>query len=591
LRKNTERGEIALRQVKPYADAAVKAAADHANAAAKLKEAQEQESAAAAEVALVAALIAGLAPLEEAKQAYGQLEKEWEQASEKEKKLTALEKSRQNIASKQKNLVALQAEYETLAAGFAAAHDRFEALDSAFFAAQAGLLAHTLTAGQPCPVCGSTEHPRPAAPAGGEVSEDARKRAKKAADAARDKREAQAGACAKLAAETETLKTAVLAEAAPFIEAAAWEALAPALLKLLKEVKAAASELAARKLRDQKSLAALAGEWESAGKRKEKSDKAFSAATALAAERKANEKNLSELSDKTGRTYADALRENGFADERAYKAALTTEGILAANMKKITAYDNRGKELNRDIERLTAETAEKTAPDLDRLRARFAGVSSEYKALAEKRDGVKSRLDKTQAALTELRRAAVDLEKVEKSYAAVKQLAAVANGRLDFETYAQTSYFERVLRAANLRLKLMSQNRYALLRKEESDDKRSRTGLEIEVLDSYTGKARSANSLSGGESFMASLSLALGLSDVVQQSAGGIHLDAMFIDEGFGSLDAEVLELAVRTLSEMAGGNRIIGIISHVAELRERIDKQVQVEKTLAGSKIRLQAT
>ncbi|MDD4542924.1 MAG: SbcC/MukB-like Walker B domain-containing protein [Clostridia bacterium] len=150
------------------------------------------------------------------------------------------------------------------------------------------------------------------------------------------------------------------------------------------------------------------------------------------------------------------------------------------------------------------------------------------------------------------------------------------------------AYFERVLRAANQRLKVMSQNRYILLRKNESDDGRKRMGLEIEVADSYTGKSRSANTLSGGESFMASLSLALGLSDVVQQSVGGIHLDAMFIDEGFGSLDADVLELSIRTLSDMADGNRIIGIISHVAELRERIDKQVYVEKIQGGSKIRL---
>jgi exonuclease SbcC len=170
----------------------------------------------------------------------------------------------------------------------------------------------------------------------------------------------------------------------------------------------------------------------------------------------------------------------------------------------------------------------------------------------------------------------------------VKQLADTANGKLDFETYAQTAYFERVIRAANLRLKLMSQNRYKLLRKSDSDDQRKRSGLELEVSDVYTGKARSANSLSGGESFMASLSLALGLSDIVQQSAGGIRLDAMFIDEGFGTLDAEVLELALKTLTEMAGSDRIIGIISHVAELRDRIEKQVQVEKTTTGSKIRL---
>ncbi|MDR3280100.1 MAG: hypothetical protein LBT23_06285, partial [Synergistaceae bacterium] len=190
--------------------------------------------------------------------------------------------------------------------------------------------------------------------------------------------------------------------------------------------------------------------------------------------------------------------------------------------------------------------------------------------------------------LDELRRAAERFSKLEHRYAAVKQLSDAANGKLDFETYAQTAYFERVLRAANTRLKLMSQNRYALLRKTDNDDGRKRSGLELEVMDAYTGKARSANSLSGGESFMTSLSLALGLSDVVQQSVGGIRLDAMFIDEGFGSLDPDVLELAVRTLSDMTGGGRIIGIISHVAELRERIDKQVRVEKTPSGSKISL---
>jgi exonuclease SbcC len=150
------------------------------------------------------------------------------------------------------------------------------------------------------------------------------------------------------------------------------------------------------------------------------------------------------------------------------------------------------------------------------------------------------------------------------------------------------AYFERVLRAANLRLKVMSQARYTLLRKTDSADGRKRSGLEIEVLDFYTGKRRSANSLSGGESFMASLSLALGLSDVVQQNAGGTRLDAMFIDEGFGALDSDVLELAVRTLSDMAGSDRVIGIISHVAELNDRIDKQVRVEKTTAGSRINL---
>lgn len=237
---------------------------------------------------------------------------------------------------------------------------------------------------------------------------------------------------------------------------------------------------------------------------------------------------------------------------------------------------------------MESETSNKDLPDLESLQRESERISNEFKALNEKRSEINIRLNKIENTRKELQRTAFDLEKVEKIYKAVKPLAEAANGRLDFETYMQMAYFERILKAANLRLRVMSKNQYTLLRKEASTDKRKSSGLELEVLDFHTGKKRPANGLSGGESFMASLSLALGLSDVVQQSAGGIRLDAMFIDEGFGTLDPNALELAMRTLSEMAGANRIVGIISHVSELRERIDKQVQVEKTTSGSRIRL---
>ena len=236
--------------------------------------------------------------------------------------------------------------------------------------------------------------------------------------------------------------------------------------------------------------------------------------------------------------------------------------------------------------RLTNETKDKVKPDLDKITEKLNKQNANMSELKINRDAAKERCDEKERVLKELKKSAKEFERFEKTYSAVKQLSDTANGKLDFETYAQTAYFERVLRAANQRLKVMSQNRYTLLRKTDVGDRRMKSGLEIEVLDAYTGKSRSSNSLSGGESFMASLSLALGLSDVVQQSAGGIRLDTMFIDEGFGSLDAEVLDLSIRTLSDMTGDGRIIGIISHITELRERIDKQIRVEKTSAGSKI-----
>jgi exonuclease SbcC len=391
---------------------------------------------------------------------------------------------------------------------------------------------------------------------------------------------------ASLQSETDTLKKRFLDDLSVDISGSEWESSEKALAELLSQVKAAVNELTVKKEADKKTLDELSFNWDAATKRKVTAESAAQSARTLTIERAANEKKLLTIHNESQAVYATALRENIFSDEAEYVAALITEKELSKLKQQISDYVINGEQLKRDITRLENETIGKETPDIEKLRTEAEAIHIESEVLGKKRDEINNRLSKTESALKELRRAAVDFEKVEKLYAAVKQLADTANGKLDFETYAQMAYFERVLHAANLRLQLMSQNRYTLLRKTGSDDGRKRSGLELEVLDAYTGKARSANSLSGGESFMASLSLALGLSDVVQQNVGGIRLDAMFIDEGFGSLDTDVLELAIRTLSEMAGTNRIIGIISHVTELRERIDKQIQVEKTIAGSRI-----
>ena len=160
--------------------------------------------------------------------------------------------------------------------------------------------------------------------------------------------------------------------------------------------------------------------------------------------------------------------------------------------------------------------------------------------------------------------------------------------KLAFEQFVQASYFNQIIAEANKRLKGMSNGRYELLRKENATDNRSQSGLELDVLDNYTGKIRSVKSLSGGESFKAFLSLALGLSDVIQSYAGGVEIDTMFIDEGFGALDAESLEQAIMMLISLTSGNRLVGIISHVSELKDRIDKKVVIKKGIVGSTIEL---
>ena len=181
---------------------------------------------------------------------------------------------------------------------------------------------------------------------------------------------------------------------------------------------------------------------------------------------------------------------------------------------------------------------------------------------------------------------------IEKELQWARALSDTANGKLKgkdkvmLETYIQMTYLDRIIERANLRLMTMSSGQYELIRLKEADNVKSQSGLDLGVIDHYNGSSRSVKTLSGGESFIASLSLALGLSDEVQASAGGIQIDTMFVDEGFGSLDADTLDQAYRALAGLTEGDRLVGIISHVADFRDRIDKQIVVTKKKSGGSI-----
>ena len=210
---------------------------------------------------------------------------------------------------------------------------------------------------------------------------------------------------------------------------------------------------------------------------------------------------------------------------------------------------------------------------------------------------VSGRLEHNRSVAGQVRRVSQEFEGIADAYGELASLAQTANGRLagkeriSFETYVQARAFDRVLAAANRRLLVMTDGRYELVRHTGARDGggSAQTGLDLDVRDSFTGKPRSTSSLSGGESFKASLALALGLSDVVQAHAGGVELDAMFVDEGFGSLDEESLGLAIHTLTEMTGTDKLVGIISHVEELKESIDRKIVVERGRTGSTLRIE--
>ena len=245
------------------------------------------------------------------------------------------------------------------------------------------------------------------------------------------------------------------------------------------------------------------------------------------------------------------------------------------------------------VVRLESELQDMDRPDIDALRG-AVDAAMEAKTVAENRQNtVSRRLDANRSVLDFLEDRTAKLEACERELNDVQLMSDVANGKLagtrkvQFEQYIQTAYFDRVLVHANRRLAEMSGGRYELVRRRDADN-RSQSALDLDVVDNHTGKTRSVKSLSGGESFKAALSLALGLSDAVQMSAGGIRVETLFIDEGFGSLDADSLQQAIRVLEGLTAGDVMVGVISHVDLLRERIDRRVEVTRTREGSVVRV---
>lgn len=239
------------------------------------------------------------------------------------------------------------------------------------------------------------------------------------------------------------------------------------------------------------------------------------------------------------------------------------------------------------------ENSEKVDEELQQTRSRE--LKETRAQTAETQRTVHTRLTTNRTALENIRRKAADLESLENRYTWVRTLSNTVNGNLPgrekiaLETYIQMTFFDRILRRANLRLLVMSGGQYELKRQREADNRQSQSGLELDVIDHYNGTERSVKTLSGGESFKASLSLALGLADEIQSAAGGIRLDTMFVDEGFGSLDEESLQQAIRALTDLTEGDRLVGIISHVPELQEKIDRQIVVTKDrIGGSRVEI---
>ena len=279
---------------------------------------------------------------------------------------------------------------------------------------------------------------------------------------------------------------------------------------------------------------------------------------------------------------AQAL-ENMRGRSAAGKAALEQARAEADRCEKeLAGLDGRIGQLKRQLEE--AEPVDLSAAEGDKQ-----ALEAERALLDERQKELYSRIQANDGALKNIRSRSGKLEELEQRWSMVRALANTAGGtvsgreKIMLETYIQMTYFDRIIDRANTRFMVMSGGQYELKRRERAANNQSQSGLELDVIDHYNGTERSVKTLSGGESFQASLSLALGLSDEIQSLAGGIRLDTMFVDEGFGTLDEGALEQAVQALAGLTEGNRLVGIISHVAELKERIERQIVVTKDRTG--------
>ena len=269
-------------------------------------------------------------------------------------------------------------------------------------------------------------------------------------------------------------------------------------------------------------------------------------------------------------------------EQAALKANLTRAEQNAAHCKEALAATRAA------VEALRTQLKDGTDADLPTLEAEKTTLSAQKAHITRRQQIIHTRIATNEKARDHAAKKSGELEELETTYQWTRALSDTANGtvagkdKIMLETYIQTTYFDRILERANIRLQKMSGGQYDLKRRRTSESKRGQTGLELDIVDHINTTERSVNTLSGGEAFLASLALALGLSDEVQMSTG-IRLDTLFVDEGFGSLDSEALSKAYAALAGLTEGNRLVGIISHVAELKEKIDRQIVVTKDRTG--------
>lgn len=500
-------------------------------------------------------------------------------------RIRALDKTTEEIAG-------LQSDYSTAQQKAEVDNLTWQKLNRAFLDAQAGILAQSLVESDPCPVCGSTSHPSPAAVLDHTPAEKDVEKARATYNQSRGIAETKSNLAAQAKAKSEGQISEIeklakdlfitLPEHLNAFLAARVAELSEENRALKAQFQAAeAKEIRKREL-DQSlpkmeieiaGLATQLGEMESQ----------IAAWTASLSEKQSAQSKQAENLAWPNKAEAEAHIRGLLGRQQQISSLITASQADLDAQKSISA------DAETTIRTLSDQLKDAPVYDVDQLKESLEGhkqtKAEKQKILAN----IFARIQTNKGIKEKMAEQLSQVVSVEEKYIWLKSLSDTANGQLSgkdkimLETFVQAAYFERIIQKANLRLLIMSSGQYELVRAADASNQRSQSGLELNVLDHYNASERSVKTLSGGESFMASLSLALGLSDEIQSASGGIKLDTMFVDEGFGSLDEDTLNQALKVLKNLAESNLLVGIISHVSELKERIDKQIQVRKEKSG--------
>ena len=459
-------------------------------------------------------------------------------------------------------------------AGFKQAEAEHARLHALYLLDQAGVLADQLKEGEPCMVCGSAHHPSPArhieaAPDKAQVdaAEERRSHASRAAE----------NSAAQSAAAQQRLKT--------LLEALGCRA---------DELRQREEDCIAEGKDCRKRIDEIQKSHETASAKARRAEAAHSEAAAHLESAKKALAQRSQSAAQASDAWENGLGDAGFASAELWQAALKSEAERRQLRKKIDDWKAETHALDGQIEGLEKQWQGREITDISGLKEQDSDLSARILAQDAQEHRLLARLQQNKGALKALEKCAHALEKAQAHFGNVNVLYQTASGqlgganKLPLENYILQYYFLRVIAAANRRLERMSDGRYLLRSKVESVGN-AKSGLGLKVMDAGTGREREVSSLSGGETFIASLSLALGFADIVQAESGNVRVDALFIDEGFGSLDEDTLRRALVTLENLTGGDRLVGVISHVAQLRSHIEPKILVEKTMQGSKLSIQ--